>query len=72
PIVKVVAAVVVMAVPTALIEWSDAENSILGLAASIATGVGLYAGVALLIDRAGVRSALAGRLTYLRQRRGEV
>ncbi|WP_204324537.1 polysaccharide biosynthesis C-terminal domain-containing protein, partial [Stenotrophomonas maltophilia] len=43
PIVKVVAAVVVMAVPTALIEWSDAEDSILGLAMSIVTGVGFYA-----------------------------
>lgn len=71
PIVKVVAAVVVMAVPTALIEWSDPEDSILGLAMSIVTGVGFYAGVALLIDLAGVRSALVGRLAYLRQRRGE-
>ncbi|QCI63702.1 lipopolysaccharide biosynthesis protein [Phreatobacter stygius] len=71
PIVKVVAAVVVMAVPTALIEWSDPEDSIIGLAASIATGIAIYGVVALAIDLAGVRSALVGRIAYLRQRRGE-
>ena len=69
PIVKVVAAVVAMAVPTALIEWRGADESIVGLAASIVTGIVIYAVAALAIDLAGIRGALTGQIAEFRQRR---
>jgi O-antigen/teichoic acid export membrane protein len=69
PIGKVVAAVVAMAIPTALVEWSHPDEGIVGLALSIVTGVTCYAAAALALDLAGVRGALAGQIADRRRRR---
>ncbi|QCK88534.1 polysaccharide biosynthesis protein [Phreatobacter aquaticus] len=62
PILKVVVAVTAMAVPTALIEWSDPSNSIFGFIVSVLTGIGAYGVAVLVLDVADIRSILLKRL----------
>jgi O-antigen/teichoic acid export membrane protein len=62
PLAKVVLAVLIMAAPTALIEWSDPTDSILGLAAAVVVGVATYGMAAFALDLAGIRGAIMRRL----------
>lgn len=62
PVLKVLLAVTVMAVPTALIEWADPGDSAANLATSVTAGIAIYAAAALALDLAGIRTAALRRL----------
>jgi O-antigen/teichoic acid export membrane protein len=64
PILKVVAAVLIMAVPTALIEWSDPTDSIVSLATSVMAGVVTYGAAAFALDLAGIRGIVMRRMGW--------
>jgi O-antigen/teichoic acid export membrane protein len=64
PILKVVAAVLIMAVPTALIEWSDPTDAVVSLATSVSVGILVYGAAALALDLAGIRGIVMRRLGW--------
>jgi len=64
PALKVAAAVLVMAVPTALIEWSDPTDSFVGLAVSVGVGVLVYGTATFALDIAGIRGILMRRMGW--------
>jgi O-antigen/teichoic acid export membrane protein len=64
PVLKVAAAVLVMAVPTALVEWSDPTDSFVSLAVSVSVGVMTYGAAALALDIAGIRGILMRRMGW--------
>jgi O-antigen/teichoic acid export membrane protein len=61
PILRVVLAVVAMAIPTALVEWSDPADSFLGLVLSVVTGILAYGLAVLVLDVADIRSLSLAR-----------
>lgn len=62
PILKVVAAVLIMAVPTAFVGGSGPTGDVATFAAAVVTGVLAYAAAAFAFDLAGVRSLVMQRL----------
>jgi O-antigen/teichoic acid export membrane protein len=64
PILKVAAAVLIMAVPTALIEWSDPTDSIVSLATAVMAGVVTYGAAAFALDLAGIRGVVMRRMGW--------
>ncbi|WP_296570360.1 oligosaccharide flippase family protein [Phreatobacter sp.] len=62
PVLKVVAAVLVMAVPTTLVGWTGAHGDIATFAAAVVTGVLAYAAAAFAFDLAGVRTLVMQRI----------
>jgi O-antigen/teichoic acid export membrane protein len=64
PILKVAAAVLIMAIPTALIEWSDPADSVVSLATAVLTGVLTYGAAAFALDLAGIRGIVMRRMGW--------
>ncbi|MCA0319019.1 MAG: lipopolysaccharide biosynthesis protein [Proteobacteria bacterium] len=64
PALKVAAAVLVMAVPTALVEWSDPTGSFVGLAVSVGVGVLVYGTATFALDIVGIRGILMRRMGW--------
>lgn len=56
-----IVAVTAMAVPTALIEWSNPTDSIVGFIVSVATGILAYGVAVLVLDVADIRSIALAR-----------
>lgn len=69
PILKVVAAVVAMAVPTFLVDQLFDGHAAIDLVISVGVGIAIYALAVLALDIAGIRGLLAG---WLARRRGPV
>ncbi|WP_439574519.1 lipopolysaccharide biosynthesis protein [Phreatobacter sp.] len=66
PILKVVAAVAAMAVPTLLVETLLNSHAAIDLVISVGVGVAIYGLAVLAFDIAGIRSVVAGRLSRWR------
>ncbi|AVO44836.1 lipopolysaccharide biosynthesis protein [Phreatobacter cathodiphilus] len=64
PVIRVVAAVLVMAAPTVVIARAGATGDLAVFATAVVTGVVTYAAAALALDVAGVRSAMMHRIGW--------
>ncbi len=62
PVIRVVAAVALMAVPTALLDRALPDGGLLTFAVTVATGILAYGLAAFALDLAGIRTALTERL----------
>jgi O-antigen/teichoic acid export membrane protein len=69
PIVKVAAATVAMAVPTAFVLFR--VDGLIGLGAAVAIGMIIYAAAAVLLDIADVRKAMASRFGRVDEAAGD-
>jgi peptidoglycan biosynthesis protein MviN/MurJ (putative lipid II flippase) len=66
PVLKVVAAVAAMAVPTVLVERYLDSHAAIDLAISVAVGIAIYGLAAIVFDIAGIRGVAVGVLSRWR------